>query len=338
MEDITFSTIKEKLEKLQIFVSNTVTENNKELVRDQLENIEFLSNAVNAVAAQGEEVKEEVASLVDDEINQLCRHKAKYSCTPTFIIGFRRSGTTLLSAILDSHSKFGSVPENYMAGISADSEELFNLSKIAFRMETPPDLFWANYTKTIDECYQRFLTLTGKNKERWVSKEFFTPQRLSKLDYIFGYQSKFIYLVRHGFDVSYSCAKRFPERGVFAHLGNLLPGYLDEWTEANELTLEFAQSIPDRCHIIRYENLVNEPVKELNRLFEFLGEDFEPEIFERMRTEEHPGVTGDHKIYATDFKIRNDKGVNWKNWPEPLQNRLFNIAGNTLQKLGYERS
>lgn len=335
--DFSYRTLKERLEGLEDFLKNVESSESHSDIKQQLESINYLSGVVDFISGYGEEVKEEEhSSFVDEELGQIAQSSHNYSCQPTFIIGMRRSGTTLLSALLDSHSQFCSIPENFMLQNMMSSDNLKAICEKAYRsLEISPEIFWANQTKVIDNLYLEFMKYTESNKKRWFTKELFSANNLDKIDYIFNYQAKFIYIVRNGFDVSYSCAKRFPERGNFLHQGNYLKGYLREWVDNNELTMDFYERNPERCYLIKYEELTQNPETELIKLFKFLGEDYEPDLLDKMKTEDHHGVTGDHKIYSTGFEVQKGRGANWQDWPEPIKQQLFKMAESTLRRLNY---
>lgn len=336
MENLSYHTLKERLHEVQTFIEEIDPSLSNKDVKSQLENISYFSQALDHISARGEEVKDEnIQTFVDGEINKVSKLINNFSCVPTFIVGNRRSGTTLLSALLDSHSSFCSIPENFMANDIASSKEMTSLCAKAFEMGTSPEEFWGVQAKLIDNVYQRFVSQSGNDKKRWVCKEIYNSVNLDKIDYIFDYQPKYIYLVRHGIDVSYSCAKRFPERAELRHQGNFMKGYLQEWVDNNELVMDFYEQNQERCYFIKYEDLVSNPEAELKKLLLFLDEKFEPEIFARMKSQDHPGVTGDHSIYSTGFEIQKGKGVKWENWPEPVKNHLLKIAKNTLRRLNY---
>lgn len=335
MSQINLLELKNRLESLQGFVlSHTETAHSA----DQLDNIAYLSQAIDFVAANGEEVNQEQANTetqLDFEIAQKRPFEFNYSCTPTFIIGYRRSGTTLLSSLMNSHSKFASIPENYLGSELAESTSLHLISQISFALGTHPSLYWAYLSKMIDEIYLRFLEEHGIQKPRWFAKEFRGGAQLQKLDYIFGHQPKYIFLTRHGLDVAHSCAERYPERGDFDHQGRLLHGYLAEWIEASEYSKDLCELYPERCLQLKYEDLVADPASTMQQVFEFLDESHEPEIFERVKRQEHVGVSGDHKIHSTGYEVNANSVNKWSQWPEPLKQQLLRKATATLERLGY---
>ncbi len=257
---------------------------------------------------------------------------------PGFIIGVYRSGTTLLRYVLDSHENIAVPPEtNFLNGM-AD--------------------MWRNewYRKGlqgvgVDEsgAIERLRGFAGgifddyalaKGKKRWLDK---TPSYIDSLDFIdaaFGGECCYIMLYRHGLDVANSMAKMHGmdvSRGPGRKYGELYPDAprltnARYWVEQCEKMLAFEAGHPRQCFRIKYEEYSAEPERYLPPLFEFLGEEWDPEVL-NFAGKQHDYGLQDSKILENKGFVPN-VGV-YKSWPDEDIVRAREIVGPTLEKLGY---
>jgi Sulfotransferase family len=125
------------------------------------------------------------------------------------------------------------------------------------------------------------------------------------LDALFDYPAQYVFAVRHGFDVTYSCLSRFlAGDGIpFNQTTSLnIETYLREWIANNESTKDFYDRNRDRCIMVRYEDFVERPSHYGRRIFEFLGEEWDDGVLERLGAQSLAGM-GDNKINSLGGKI-----------------------------------
>jgi protein-tyrosine sulfotransferase len=289
------------------------------------------------------------AALAMEEIERRPRPNMQLRSRPTFILGYGRSGTTLLAWLLDSHSNITVVPENFLCHLLLDEDapprhEIYERPIPIVRVghdleslgETRPT-FLRRIAHLIDGIFSDYTARQGK--KRWVDKELFVPRSLDLLDAVFGYNAQYIYIVRHGLDSAFSASERFGwSRGtpLTRETSHNLRNYLRLWIDNNELYADFHELNQKRCLLVRYEDLVTHQESVARRIFEFLGEPWQPSIFEDMQRQEHHRHMGDNKILATGgAKIDPNRRGRWKNWPPPLIRQLGRMADPTLVRLGY---
>jgi hypothetical protein len=257
--------------------------------------------------------------------------------SPIFIIGNRRSGTTLIAYLLNSSPNICALPENFFASEVIASEKLFSGGhRLTQSIQEPYPVYLSRLGGLIDQIYAEYVRRTGK--VRWASKEMFIPGQLDTLDSIFDYNARYVYIVRHGFDVAYSCAARFPGRDG-PHAGGRttlnVENYLEEWIHANELTMDFHERNPERCHMVRYEDFIEGPETCGRRMFEFLGETWSEDTLENMENQQHLVGMGDNKIVRRGMKAAASEPY-WTHWPAGLIRTLARRANPTLERLGYK--
>lgn len=201
---------------------------------------------------------------------------------PLFIIGAHRSGTSLVRRIINAHSAFACPPETYFLthfatmlrdpNTCAGFEGLGYLSKAEVTCEIRR---WAT------QYHEAFRKAVGKR--RWADK---TPQYwaiLPELRALFAEAVRFLIVVRDPRDVVYSIYSRGWRLGNF-HSDNLLNAamYVSEGLERQH---KFLKEAPDLCHLLRYEELIEDPEATLRKVFQFLNEPWEREV---LTYEDHP--------------------------------------------------
>jgi hypothetical protein len=255
------------------------------------------------------------------------------------MIGVYRSGTTLLRYILDSHSKFAVPPETNFLHSIADIWGSDWMKKgfqgvgvdEAGLAERLRDFAW----NILDDY------AAAKGKTRWIDK---TPSYIDILDFIdllFGKECRYIMLYRHGLDVANSIATMH-ERDVLAGPAKR---YADEykqsprlafahyWVDQCKKMLSFEDARQDQCFRIHYEQFARNPQAHVPPLFEFLGEEWEPEVlnFNKKR----------HDFGLQDSKILETRGFkpstgNYRKWDADEIAAAKEITADTMMKLGYE--
>jgi hypothetical protein len=161
---------------------------------------------------------------------------------PVFVMGCGHSGTTLVRELLGSHSRIYKTP---------DEVKLFRL---------PED--------------ERELTILDWNKEalargcrRWLDKMAAYVHDIGKIVARFP-SAKLVVVIRDGRDVALSLRKRDPDfaRGVA------------RWVNDN-MAVRAHLGLPNLI-TVRYEDIVHLPHEAMRRLFEFIGEPYEDQIFD----------------------------------------------------------
>jgi len=231
--------------------------------------------------------------------------------SPIFVVGCGHSGTSIMLKILDNHSKI-------------------------FAIEGESDCFiWFGLLRKL----RLFLSWNSQTLKsgawRWAEK---TPKHLWYLKDVFSYfpNAKVIIMLRDGRDVALSQSESW---GDFDRCAQR---WLTEYHVAKQY-----ESHPN-VTVVRYEDLVKSPFDTLTKLFEFLGEDFEPEVIHTERVKRNWYADGQAKPEAVNDSTHSQN----RNWQinQPLTNfsnrwvtqmtaeekKTFKeIAGPLLIELGY---
>ncbi|MDZ7584261.1 MAG: sulfotransferase [Thiobacillus sp.] len=266
---------------------------------------------------------------------------------PSFIVGVPRSGTTLLSAILNRNSQVCVTPETHYYSIfhsRIGHESLLNSNwpstarRCLYLVDglremglTSEDIIKAADTRrtragilsSIGELYA-----AKRGKQLWIEK---TPQHMLYLSEIWHDfpQARILHILRDGRDVALSLSKMDWANPGFLH-------NLYKWSKE----LEEAESYlsDPRCLTIRYEELLSTPAATVATVCRFLGIAYEEKMLVPDGSEEGLIETGmSHKNNILQPIMANNK----KKWAAKLSPELTAVAdhifGDAISRHGYER-
>lgn len=210
---------------------------------------------------------------------------------PIFVAGADRSGTTLMSALVGSHSAIalpplGSNTWTFFHGQFGDLANDENLDRCLAALaryknvrRLQPDV--ARLRRDFRQgarSYARLFMLIGDQygeragKPRWGDKTSYVERYA---DVIFAERpgSRFIHMVRDPRDRFASAIRRWPDgRGQ-------LGGATARWLYSVRLAQRNARRYPDRYLVVRFESFVADAEGTLRRVCAFLDEPYEPAMF-----------------------------------------------------------
>lgn len=278
------------------------------------------------------------------------------SGAPLFVIGNRRSGTTLLRLMLTAHPRIGIPPEGgftvqlgwrYGNRSFRDPKVRKQFTEDLANTENAPD--WkldmdnigsalrradpSTFSDAAEAIYMDYLARLLPGKARWGDKTTWFLDFIADLDEHFP-SCVIVHLLRDGRDVA--CSYR-----EVPHLTNNIGRVALEWATNVETIWRASRRIgPSRFYQLKYESLVSEPESELRKLCGFLEEDFD----ERML---------DFWCINADQELEPSRHMGWKartiepvgidtvgRWRRGLNEREINkfeaIAGTILEAAGYD--
>jgi hypothetical protein len=272
---------------------------------------------------------------------------------PFFVIGFQRSGTTLLRVMLDSHpevaipldvtglwsrisqkhgDRLDSPAESRRLIESLLAEERIKLWQVPLSAEDiEGHRVLPGFPGIMDAFYRAYAAHRGKR--RWGDKDPGNILRIHEIDRWFP-TARFVHIIRDG-------------RGAcLSHLGQEF-GFDDvlhcaeAWREQVWWVRRIGQILgPTRYHELQYEGLLASPEAELRRLCGFLDLDYSPAMLE------YPSQL-DRSIPAEKRHIwpligeppRKENAEKWRQeMSEGLQRCFEKRAGELLEELGYRTS
>ena len=226
----------------------------------------------------------------------------KNYAAPIFIIGTERSGSNLLRLMLNQHpsiaiphpphilkemmpleSLYGdlSLDRNFRKLIG-DAIALVKLhffpwdgpldADVAFAEAVGRDVYGVK--AALYDQYRR-----ARGKKRWGCKSTFVIHYVDRVRRHHP-DAKFIHLVRDGRDVAVSA-----RRSVFNHFHPHYVGRL--WGEQQRAAIDLARRLPaESMIVVRYEDLLDDPAREVRRVCGFINEDYSDALLDYFRSDE----------------------------------------------------
>ncbi len=251
---------------------------------------------------------------------------------PTFLIGFPRSGTTLLDTILRTHSRIDVVEEQSMVidaknyiGHEPTIENIENIENLQNgKLKTARNIYFAELAKhtNLDKysCYIDKLPLN-------ILQLPFTNQLFS--------EAKYILALRHPLDSILSCfMQNFDMNPAMANMLTL-DRIVDFYCCAMHIfeMSEKRYSLP--IHRIRYEDLVFDMKTEVSALLKFLDLNWEDSLTDYQTTALQRGLIKTASYSQVVQPIYKTASYRWKNYEQFLE-KYFEKVEPWVTKFGYE--
>jgi hypothetical protein len=197
-------------------------------------------------------------------------------------LGFPRSGTTLLRRLLDAHPEISCPPETNLISAcgrflestpSVEGLTVGVLSGLAFS-GIPEDDVLEELRRLVFGLHERI----ASDKPVWVEKTAFDIFYLEAVEALLVGHCRFVCMVRNPLDVIVSVKDLFdgmdrilPEMHVFVRRHtSLFDAYAEAWIDRMEALGRFMAARPDDCLLIRYEDVVADPLAALTALTGFM--------------------------------------------------------------------
>ena len=249
--------------------------------------------------------------------------------SPVFLVGFPRSGTTLLDNILSSHPNISTLEEKPMIAMVKKS-----LNKLA-SYENLKKLN-ANDLQNLQKIYLDELTKYLPN-ETLLGKIFIDKLPLSIIDIslilrIFP-KAKFILVIRHPLDCILSCfMQTFNLNDAMANFLNL-KNTAELYNKSMKLFDIYESIFKLDFHLIKYENLIFSLKDETTKLLNFLDLNWEKEV------DNYRSNAFDKKINTPSYnqvteKIYTRASGRWKNYENEMHD-IMPIMQFWIEKWGY---
>ena len=270
---------------------------------------------------------------------------------PIFIIGMGRSGTTLLRSMLHNHPRIAIPYETHFIGRYAErADEFGDLELEANRRRLVDDILSEPMIKMWDYVprAEQILARTGvwtmagvvdavfrvyaesKRKVRWGDKSDNTDC-LPAINDLFP-DAQFIHIIRDGRDVARSVIK-------LPWGPNDIIEAASWWNDYVWVARRMGAILGKERYIeVRYEDLVADPVTELQRLCRFLRELYAPEMLEyHSHAEGLVPEARKSQHYNIDAPPLKSRAYAWKREMSTTDAKLFSrYAHRMLRELGYE--
>ena len=197
------------------------------------------------------------------------------------VVGFPRSGGTLLRRILDQHPDISCPPEPWLTTACARFLEDVPSEAIPIGVRTGlgfSGISEADVTSALRDLLFRFHGQMAGGKPVWVEKSGFDVFHLQALNDLLAGHGKFICMLRHPLDVIASnldLAQRMgrflPEMQPYLTRHNApIEALAEAWADRTEALLDFVAGRDDAV-LYRFEDLLAHPEATLDPIFDLLG-------------------------------------------------------------------
>jgi hypothetical protein len=173
-------------------------------------------------------------------------------------------------------------------------------------------------------------------KPRWADKSTTHVDHADFIARLFP-EAQFIMMYRHGLDQAHSFTRgghvlEEPVRPYYRDGEDPRLAAVRYWRAKNEALLRFEEQYPDRCCQALYESLCESPEQELRRIFEFLGEPWEPRVLQFHRVQHDKGPEHGRTVVTRGFSVSRD---HYATWPPLLVEQCRAVGEPVLRALGY---
>jgi hypothetical protein len=269
---------------------------------------------------------------------------------PVFILGFQRSGTTLLRLLLDAHSQLA-VPFESMSVVDFYHRRgsYGDLSTMDQRASLVTDLLAArgisawrpavtiddvdlqrctSYAAIVDQIFTAYARKCGK--PRWGDKTPGYTRDVHILNELFP-DAKFVHLVRDGRDAALSLVRQ--PWGP----SDLLSA-LEQWNEVVGWSRKMCRMLPPERYLeVRYEDLVTQTEHVLRQITSFLSLPFEAGMLNGNGTAAEKLPERSVAFHTNlDRPVDQTLAFEWRRRLSPADQVIaLKIAGKLLAELGY---
>jgi hypothetical protein len=243
-----------------------------------------------------------------------CNHLSENDVQHVIVMGFPRSGTTLLRRLLDAQSRISCPPEPWLTTACARFIRETQANGVAIGVMTGLGFSGIQREEILDPLRNmmfRFHERMAGGKPIRIEKSGFDIFYLRELEQLFAGHCRFICMVRHPLDVIASVKVLCDGMGCYppelhpyvTRNPGFLDAFADAWIERSVEMNAFMRRNEGDCHLLRYEDLLEEPVDTLNTLLRFLGA--EPITEDGLQQ----AASGDLRIGLGDWKVYESNGI-----------------------------
>lgn len=252
---------------------------------------------------------------------------------PLFIVGFPRSGTTLLEQMLAVHPAIQAGDELSAMNLLRTSSaarlgSLVDYPECLNELQNPKKHQALQGFREFYLTYAREAGALRPDRTLFTDKMPLNEEHLGLIHLVFP-QSPIVHMIRHPLDVVWSCYSNALLHGYHCALD--LESAAFHYVQTLDLVEHYLSNIPLRYIRLCYEDLVEKTESELRRLLQFLGLPWDSTLLEFhrskrvARTASYAQVT--QKLYSSSLG-------RWRHYRKPLASAI-EILEPCLKKLGY---
>jgi Sulfotransferase family len=253
---------------------------------------------------------------------------------PIIVGGSHRSGTSLLRRLLNGHPRIFCPAEikffkDLLGQFPNDPLAHGRLGSSIAALGLPQQVWIDEFGRALVRCYE--LAAAKNGKPRWADKNPENAINVAHWDRLLSGKMYFVIVVRHPFDILASMAE--------IRMDKVIPidvrGRAVHIRKYYESAFAFIEGQHHRSIVLRYEQLVHEPIETLSSLMRLLGDEFRPEMLDLLGSKNHGGGLEDPKV-AAGGSVRSASVGRWRRDLTSLEiEQVTGTLGSLMQHLGY---
>lgn len=235
--------------------------------------------------------------------------------SPIFLLGFPRSGTTLLEQVLDSHPALQSLEEKpTVQVVAAAYAKLTQGRKSPLASLTPSEIeglretYWSEVARYVERRPGTIL----------IDKMPLSTVHAPLLWRVFP-NTKFIFSVRHPCDVCLSCLMQ--NFGINEAMASFftIEDTVHLYTEVMSLWQRYTTALPLRYHCVRYEDLVANLEHEARATLGFLEVEWDERVLDHTEHARRRGTINTASYHQVTQPIYQDAKYRWKRYSNEFE-------------------
>ena len=275
-------------------------------------------------------IRDQLASLNSNSLKNPASHITEQpDLVPVFLVGFPRSGTTLLDTILRSHSSIDVVEE----------QPAVNLANAFVKKSGYADIGQALPQEVLVGARKAYITELDKHREPIDNKSILIdklPLNLLQIPLIQQLypRAKFILALRHPLDTILSCwMQNFKLNSAMANMVDL-DRIVEFYCVAMEIFKICRAKYNLNVHEIRYEDLLEDLSGETSALLKFLDLDWEDQMENYQKTALKRGRIKTPSYSQVVQPIYKDAKYRWLNYEKHLRQYITQVEP-WIDEFGY---
>ncbi len=257
---------------------------------------------------------------------------ASRSRPPVFIVGFPRSGTTLLDTILRGHPRTAVAEESnavprLVNELSGENDE---------QLETLATLS----SGKIERLRQVYLSSMEENTGHKAGQVLMVDRFASNIIYageihrVFP-EARFVLVLRHPLDVVLSCyLQTFVESSLNANFFTLEESSVI-YTRVLGLWKQYEKLLGRNVHVVKYEDLVEDTESTCRTLLDYLDLDWDPRVLDHRKTAGKRSMIKTVSYNQVTQNIYQDAIGRWQRYRQHLE-PVMDVLRPWVDELGYE--
>lgn len=250
---------------------------------------------------------------------------------PVFLVGFPRSGTTLLEQILDSHPRLQALDERPTVHAMRKAYE----SIVARRHDAATALT----QEEIEELRHSYFKEADSHLKRESGRILVDKMPLNLVEAHLIWRvfpkAKFILAIRHPCDVCLSCFMQHFTLNQAMATFTTLEDTAAAYAAVMDLWREYTQFLPIQYHMIRYEDLVDNMEHETRRLLSFLEIEWNEAVLGHVEHAKRRGAISTPSYHQVTQPIYKSARFRWKRYTRELE-PVMDTLRPFIEYFGYE--